>query len=320
MAKLPKAVQDQLDAAETLEREMVETPPATQPEDDAPPAPEPEPTPQPPAPEPQQPSDDDDSWRVKYLTLQGMHRADVTRLTGEVDALKATVTDLQKQLADTTKPPAPAPEPEAKLLTQADIDAFGPDMIDVIERAAKQLVASEIGPLKSELAAVKQENATLKGTVDTVAETQSAQGQNVFVSQLTDAVPDWQKVNIEPAFLAWLGETDPLSGAQRQALLNVAVEAQDAKRVAAIFNAWKATQAPTSPPPPAPKDDLTKQIQPGTTHGSTPPAPTQAKTWSPDEIDKFYRDVARGAYKGREAEAERIEAEIDRSLTAMGAA
>lgn len=316
MAKLPKAVQDQLDAAEVIEQEMVVQPPAPEPDPNAPPAPEPV-LEHPPAPDPATLQDDDESWRVKYLTLQGMHRADATRLNGEIETLRGQVTDLTAQLA--AKPPAPTPEPEPaqSLLTQHDIEAFGSDMIDVIKRAAKEIAAAEIGPVKSENATLKAALATLKGTVDTVAETQTNQGQATYYGELAKLVPDYEAINKEPAFFTWLAEPDPPSGLLRQTLLNVAFKDQDVQRTATIFNMFKGTQTPPAPTP-TPRDDLTRQITPGTTHGQIPPAPDTPKSWTPDEIEQFYRDLARGEYKGRAAEAERIEAEIDRSLTAMG--
>jgi hypothetical protein len=324
MPTLPKAVQDQLDAAEQIEQEMGGPPPNASELEPPPAAPEPEPPPaQPPAPEPTPPSDNDESWRVKYLTLQGIHRADNARLSGEIETLKGQVSDLTQQLAEAKKAPAPAkePEPAQTLLTQSDIDAFGPDMIDVIQRAAKQIAAQEIGPIKSELATVKAENASLKGTVETVAETQTNQGQAAYYVELAKLVPEYEAVNKEPAFLAWLAEADPMSGLQRQTLLNVAFRDLDPQRTATIFNAFKATQAPAPTPPapaPAPRDDLTRQIEPGKSRDQIPPTPQPTKVWTPDAIEQFYRDVARGEYKGRQAEAERIEAEIDRSLAATG--
>ena len=316
MPKLPKEVQDQLDEADKIEQDLVT--PAPEPDPDAPPTPEPEPA-QPQAHEPTQPTGADD-WPQKYRTLQGMHTADVTRLNGEIATLKATVTDLTNQITAATKAPAPAPTPEPaqKLLTDSDREAFGADMIDVIQRAAREIAAAEIGPVKAENATLKAEIASMKGTVDTVAEKQANAGQSHFLGELAKLVPDWEVLNTNQAFLSWLAETDPLSGLQRQTFMTVACRDFNAHQAAALFNTWKSTQAPPAPAPQAqdPKADITSQIEPGGSRAHVPNTPTQQKTWSPTEIENFYRDLARGDYKGREAEAERIEAEIDRSLAA----
>jgi hypothetical protein len=44
------------------------------------------------------------------------------------------------------------------------------------------------------------------------------------------------------------------------------------------------------------------------------PADDGKKMWSVAEMDAFYKDVARGDYRGRKDEVARIEADIDKAL------
>lgn len=315
MATLPDQAQADLDAANAIEQAMIKPP---EPDPEAPPTPEPVVEPPPPAPEPPPPLDDD-SWKAKYLTLQGMHRADVNRLTTQCDDLKAQVTDLTSKLAAAPKAPAEAPKPASKLVTDKDAEEFGPELIDLIGRKAQEIADASMGKVTEELAAVKAENATLKGTVDTVTETESNRSRRQYFANLTSEVPDYETVNTNPAWLAWLLEKDLISGAPRQAHLDSAFEAMDAPRTAILFNAFKATQAPApapAAPPTPPADDLSSQITPGSTRGHVPDAKPTATTWTPAAMDKFFKDLVRGEYKGREAEADRINAEIDRFLAA----
>jgi hypothetical protein len=56
-------------------------------------------------------------------------------------------------------------------------------------------------------------------------------------------------------------------------------------------------------------------VSPGQARSTTVFVPDDGKkTWTIDEMDTFYKDVARGEYRGRKADAERIEADIDRAL------
>ena len=57
-------------------------------------------------------------------------------------------------------------------------------------------------------------------------------------------------------------------------------------------------------------------MSPGQARASAPIAPDTdgKKIWTVAEMDVFYKDVARGDYRGRRDEVERIEAEIDRAL------
>lgn len=310
MADLPAQVQAALDEAERIEQEMAAPPPSPEPE--PPPAPEPviPPAPEPVAPPPATPATEDvETWKAKYSTLQGMHRADVARLTAEVTGLKATVEDLTAQLAAKPKVTPPA----SALVTDKDAEAFGDDLIDLIGRKASEVAA----PLQQEIEALKAENASLKGTVTTVATGQTANNQQRYYKELGDLVPDFALVNADTAFLQWLAQPDPLSGEVRQALLEDAFGKLDVTRTAAIFDSFKQTLPPPPPAPVPPKDDLHKQITPGSTRGgpaALPDDPT-AKTFSATEIEAFYRDLARGEYKGREAEATRIEKEIDLAIS-----
>lgn len=317
MPKLPDAVQAQLDEADRIVQEAGD--PAPEPVAPPTPAPEPEPAPAPapePAPAAEPPTDDDKSWRQKYLTLQGVQRADNARLTGEINELKVMVEGLKAQLE--AKPaPEPPPAPAPKLVTDADIEAFGPDMIDVIQRAAKQLVDAEVAPIKAENVQLKSQLADLTGTVTSVADTQKTSGATVYYEELAKAVPDFKTINTDPAFLGWLAETDEMSGLLRQTLLNAAFKDMDPVRTATIFNRYKTatgitTASPPPPPPPAPP----LSIEPKGSNALPPPEQPGAKIWSVDEIDAHYQKVARGEFRGREAEAERIEKEIDRSLQA----
>lgn len=308
---LPEQVQKQLEEAEQLAAGLA--PPA---EDPAPPvAPDPEPPPaQEPPPPPAPPPAEDPSWQQRYQTLQGIHRADVDRLNGQVATLQSTITELTAKVEAATKPPAPEPAPAAKLVTDSDLEAFGPDLVDLIRRATAEAVA----PVQEKLDAAQAELARTKGTVEDVATTQTKSNKTALLDELTKAVPDWQDVNVNPAFLQWLGQNDPLSGLQRQTLLDSALAQFDAARVATLFNTWKSTQTPAPPAPaPAPTPDtLAAQVQPGSSRGQIPPQPAAVKQWSPQAIEAHYHALARGDFKGREAEAAKIEAEIDSWMVA----
>lgn len=311
MSTLPEQVQRQLDAADQIVEGLTTPPP------DDPPAPPEEPPAEPPAQDPPPPpppaTSDETDWKQKYLSLQGVHRSDINRLNGEIDLLKAKVAELTTRPAEPPKPPEPAPA--KKLVTEQDVEAFGPDLVDMIRRAAREIADEEMGPIKAKLEATEAELAATKGTVETVATTQSRSTKDKFMGELAQLVPDWSTVNADTGFLQWLNEVDAFAGVPRQELLDDAAAKFDAQRVARIFNAYKDTTAPPAPPP-APKDDLTRLVQPGSNRVPAPTeAPAKPKTWTAQAIDDFYKAMARGDYKGREADAKRIEAEIDQALS-----
>jgi len=278
-------------------------------------APPPPPEPEPPPPEPPPPEPPVDDWKHKYETLQGIHRADVARLSGTITAQEGQIADLNNQLAAAkAKPePKPAPQPLSRI-TAEDTANFGEDLIDVIKRAAAEIADSQTAELREQVANANAEIARLTGSVKEVDSRTGNITQRSFYSDLDRIAPDWREVNQQQPFLIWLGQVDDLSGAPRQDLLDDAVAKQDAERVGKLIAAWKATIPPPPPTPQPRPDTLAARVEPSRTPADRPPeAPDTPPTFTTAEVDKFYKDLTTGVYKGREAEAQKLEAAIDRA-------
>jgi hypothetical protein len=142
--------------------------------------------------------------------------------------------------------------------------------------------------------------------VTTTAQVGASLNTNAFFSTLDAKHSDWRVVNDDPAFLAWMGETDPLYGRTRQEILDEAQNELDANRVSAFFTAFKADVQSRAAPR---TEALNDQVVPSSTTSSAPAPDAGKKIWTPGLITKFYDDVRRGRYKAEEAE--RIERDID---------
>jgi hypothetical protein len=165
-------------------------------------------------------------------------------------------------------------------LTQADVDAFGNDLLDVSQRAAMNAVA----PYLQNLA---DQNANLRSQV-------AREQRRRLDQQVAAAVPNYQEIDRDPRWHQWLIGVDLMSGRVRQALLNEAIQRGDARRVELFFKQF--------------------QQQEGQGGGSTRTGRTKSATTKPfythDDIKRLYDQHRRGAYAGREAEWARIEADI----------
>lgn len=306
---LPSQVQRGLEEAERIEQSLAAPPEAhDEPVEDREPAPAPEPQPPAPAAQPPAPSEDD-TWRARYFTLKGMYDADVPRLHARVKELEAELS---------AKPPAPEPpqEPPADApitLTQKDIDEFGPDLIDVIKRAAVDIAGPQIAALQAEIKTLKATASEAASKATETAEAQGADRRQRYFTDLAKAVPDYAEINANQMFLDWLGQTDPLSGRIRQEFLDSAFQSFDVERTAKLFTTWKETTSPAPAPTPVDtaKTELDTQVQPGRPRASAPQVDRAPKTYTQAEITRFYTDMAKGLYKGREDEAARMEADID---------
>lgn len=286
------------EAPEPETPEPLGTPPETQPVYVAPPQPA------------------DDTWRQRYLTLEGKYKAEVPRLHAEVRELKASLETAIAKMSAAPAPEKPAPA-KSKLVTDKDAETFGSDLIDLIKRQAQELVSEREVALNEVVKELRAENASLKANVTSVTKTQEATAQEAYVAQLTALVPDWETVNRDQGFLTWLEGQDPLSGLARQALIDNAYQQLDAKRTAVIFNAWKGLQPAQPPAPPQPKPEVQRQVTPGKSKQvpASPASDASGKIWSHAEIENFYRDVRAGLYVGKAAEVAQVEAEIDLAVS-----
>jgi hypothetical protein len=326
---LPKAVQKAVEEADELVAQLSgektgeqqgdpEVPPEVPPETD----PDNQATvdPDPPAAEPQQavsqeiPADkpvvSEETWERKYLTLKGMYDAEVPRLHADMREMKAQVQQLVAEKAAAEAKLASQPEETvSSLITEQDKEAFGPDLIDLINRAVK----TETKSFEKRESQLLKEIEQLKGQLGNVSERQVVSDKDRFLMGLGQQVPDWETLNVDPGFLNWLQHTDQVYGLPRQVALNNAYEALDVMRVAAIFNAYKQLTAP-APTAKKPNQELQRQVAPTRSRSSTPTATDMQnqRVWTSVEIEQFYNDWRRGYIDNEEAV--RMEKEINAAV------
>jgi hypothetical protein len=299
---LPKAVQEQLDEADRLAAELdidqtnnLET--NLDPSDPNNPAPEPQPQ-EPVSHEPTPEPVPDSKWEAKYHTLKGMYDAEVPRLHSQVRELNSQVQTLIAEVAQ-AKVQTPSPQETAKsLITEQDKEAFGPDLIDLIERAAE----SKVSTLRGRESDLMKELNELKSQLGDVSERQVVSDKDRFINGLAKKVPDWESLNTDQGFLTWLQQEDPVYGLPRQIALNNAYEQFQVDRVASIFNAYKATTTPAPSTRPKINPELQRQVAPARSRSAAPPADSQdQKIYTQSEIGQFFDDWRRGLFTDEEA-------------------
>ena len=307
---LPKQVEAQLRELEALEKQLTDaqnpapadpTPNPAEPPQDPQPAPA-EPKPVEPTPTPTEPVVAEEKWEQKYKTLKGMYDAEVPRLHADLRDLKAQVDALRK--AAETKPVEPAkPAVAEKLVTDADVEAFGSDLIEVQRKVAREVAAE----FRGELDAMRAENEKLREQLNSTG-TQVSEAS--FEQRLYRMVPDFETVNADPKWIAWLNEVDPLLRAPRATVAQQAFNRGDAEGVAHYVAMFKKSIAPVEPT--ADKTtELELQIQPNRSATSTPPTSQKGKVYTNADIEKMFRKATDLGVKGRTEEAKKLEAEID---------
>ena len=251
----------------------------------------------------------DSKWENKYHTLKGMYDAEVPRLHNQVRELQQQMQQVLDEKKEAELKIAQQPDPVKSLITEQDKEAFGTDLIDLIERATESKVAT----LKTREGELLNEIKELKAQLGNVSERQVVSEQDRFVFALGQKVPDWEQLNTDSGFLQWLSEVDPVYGMPRQYALTNAYNALDVDRVANIFNTYKASVTP-KPTEKQPKPTLQSQVAPTRSRAASAPTATDAnqKFWSQGEIEEFYSEWRRGYLD--DEEAARMEKEIHAAI------
>jgi hypothetical protein len=284
---LPKAVEEANRRAEELHRQVygnteqqpapAEEPKAEEPaqQTEAPPQ-EPPKAEAPPAP----PPEEDASWRRRYEVLEGKYKAEIPRMAAELRNLKAQLNEAQAK----ANPPAPAPSK----LKPEEVEEYGEKFIDVVKRAASEVVPGDVGEIRQQVEQLKGETLRLS--------------KERFFSDLNRQAPQWERLNEDKDFLTWLAGVDPFTGQVRQDLFDQATAQMDAWRVANFFNSYGSEQPAAAPEP----DPIAEQIEPPTSRVAAPPP--GKKIWTTVEIGRFYADVR--ARRVNPEDQRRIEADI----------
>jgi hypothetical protein len=307
---LPRQVEAQLRELEALEKQLADEqnpapaapePTPTEPPQDPQPAPT-EPKPVEPTPTPTEPVVAEEKWEQKYKTLKGMYDAEVPRLHADMRDLKAQMDNLRK--AAETKPVEPAkPKTAEKLVTDADVEAFGSDLIEVQRKVAREVAAE----FRGELDTMRAENEKLR---EQLTSTGTQVSEASFEQRLYRMVPDFEAVNVDPKWIAWLNEVDPLLRAPRSSVAQQAFNRGDAEGVAHYVSLFR--QGSKSVEPTADKtNELELQIQPNRSATSTPPTSQKGKVYTNADIEKMFRKATDLGIRGQTDAAKKLEAEID---------
>lgn len=261
-------------------------------------------------------NENSETFAQRWRSLQGSYNAQVRANRDLQQRLQNMEQLLSTMSAQPTAAPAAQPTPVAapKLVSDKDVEEYG-ESLDVMRKVTREELHDFSSRISRIEAVISQMQSSVVPQVQAVAKRQAATAEQQFWADLTGAVTSWRQINDNPAFQEWLLQSDPLTGITRQTYLEDAQQALDAKRVANIFRTWLANTGQASDaqqPKRSAASELEKQVAPGRTKsGSAAPATTnKERTYTPEDIRKFFNDVRAGKYKGREQERDRTERDI----------
>lgn len=257
-----------------------------------------------------------DSWAGRYNSMRGRWEASqrtIGDLQEQISQIGDELVRTQALIQSTQGPRAPAnsgqPAPTERALRPEDEAAYGPELIDFVQRGARDAVAPQ-------LATLEQRNQELEKQLQN-------ETRRRLTIDLARAVPNWREINNSSRFKAWLRLPDVYSGGVRLQLLSTATKAADAPRVIAFFKGFLAEEQATGhadpvllpEPSPTPRTaviPLETLAAPGRARpaGGDNTVPVEKPVFTRAQIAKFYSQQGRASYVGREVDRARDEAAI----------
>lgn len=240
----------------------------------------------------------------RHDTLQAKYNAEVPRAAAD---LRTVRTDLQKaQARNQELEQAMQRRVEAgdvNSLTEEEKKLLGPAMMTSMAKIAGEIVARAVD------SSLDKRLQPMNDRIDQFARMSDA----AYYATLDDGVPNWEVVNDDPKFAAWLNQVDPTTQRTRMDLLKRAEAARQGNRIVEIFRAYTEQReigAPSAPAQPVPHS-LDTRTDPPPGGSAQPDLDTQGRRiWKRSEIKGFYADKARGQYRGKEQEARNLELDI----------
>lgn len=265
-------------------------------------------------PQPQE-GDNDETWRHKFLSMQGRYNA-AAKSNGAMEhqmrELAQELIRTQSLLAAANQAP-PLQQDHRRdhnnLITDEDRANYGDDLINLTQRAARAAVSPELEALRSE-------NQNLKKTVNTSV-------KQALFADVTSAIPNWREINRTTQWLSWLTLPNLYTGQIRQKMLDAAIAGAEAPKVIQLFRDFLAeAQATGQSFLPAQQEQqraprtaavsLETLAAPGRARPASGenPGSTEKPIYSRAQISKFYDDSRKGLYAGRDAEYRQMEADL----------
>jgi phage host-nuclease inhibitor protein Gam len=271
-----------------------------------------DPAPQDPAPAPA-PEPQGDAWEARYKVLQGKYNKEVPRLTRDLGELREQLGLMTNQMRELTAAPKQYNVDIESIaaevpIHQEEVDEYGEELLDLMGRRALQAVLPEIRRIEARIEEIARNLVGVNSSVE-------VNHHEKFLQRLDTEHKAWRKLNTDEGFLDWLEELDPFTGVARKHLLEDAVKNKDAERALTFFRAFEGDDRKPAAAAPAAKRQqetaMARMAAPGQGRtASATSAPQEPELWTRSDIGRFYADVRKGVFRGREAEKDQIERSI----------
>lgn len=241
-----------------------------------------------------------EDWQQKYLTLQGKFNSEVPQLHAANRELTKEIAALKELLEQ--RAAAPQEHVITDSLTEDEEEAYGKEHVDLNRRIVREAVT----PLIAKISDLEQENIKLR---EVTVKTGSKVETMSFETRLYEKVPDFDAVNADPRWVAWLDETDPILRGPRRSVAQAAFSSGDADSIAAYVGLFR-NSLPQAPVVPVVDSDLQSQVTPNRTSQADTPFSKTGRVFTETEASKLFDKVTQLNKAGKYEEASKLEAEL----------
>ncbi len=231
-----------------------------------------------------QPVVQSEDFEHKFKTLQGMFNAEKRRSQELLVNAEERVKALENQLV-TVEKSVPRKWDIRKYIPAEELENYDEKQLETVLKATMSASSDELDlRIKQEMKPLKDELENAKLAAKNIA-------KDAFFTALEVGCENWNEINQDPKFHAWLSEVDEITGVERQSALSAAEGRLDSKRVLAIFKAFQRTLVAR----PDPRDALASKVMPDVNVPSSPNTVSNGGEWfTRSQIRKFYDDCRRG--------------------------
>lgn len=257
------------------------------------------------------------SWKKRYANYKASTDQTIFRLRQTVADRAANIAELEEKIEEleekfnTLKSEAlEKVDPFEGLITPEDEELIGPEAVEIIKKIAGNKPKDD--RYDELLKKVKQMEKEKREKAKAEAKGLQVESMNQLKKVLTKLVPDWQRIDVEKPFEAYMKDVDPVSGRLRSELFSTAIANRDVERVASFYSNYQSLK------PKSKKDILASKVTPvgSKASRSDDSGKESEKMYSMEEYSKFMDDVAKGKYrhtKELREKAKKIERQFDRA-------
>lgn len=274
----------------------------------APEAGEPTPTPPAAAPAPSAPPANPPAEGDRLTALERQleyerHRNDSLqgRLDSQLRAANQELKQLREQLS--RAPAGPVVPPAKRHLKPEELANLDENAVDLQSRVARGVAEETAESVRQEL---ERKNAELAERLAALEQSRQAEAVDTLWDAVEKIAPGAKAINeSDPGWFRFLDGVDDISGRLRRDIGAAAATVGDVKRLASLIEEYRAASGVQAPRP-----AVASQVRPPVAPAAAPAAPKKP-VFKESQVKRFYDNWNRGAYKGKEKEAEELERQID---------